>query len=109
MHESSQTERSMCKAWGKGQSVKVKKCSSEECTNHAQKGGVCLRHGAKANAINAAGRDALIKPKRKRRSLYDIWGGLWGGHHTQTMQIEGCAHCFQFRMNSLRYDTLDLT
>ena len=27
--------------------AKVKQCSSERCTNYAQKGGVCVRHGAK--------------------------------------------------------------
>ena len=29
--------------------AKVKRCSSEGCTNHAQKGGVCWRHGAYRN------------------------------------------------------------
>ena len=30
--------------------AKVKRCSSEECTNQAKKGGVCMKHGAKVNA-----------------------------------------------------------
>ncbi len=27
--------------------AKMKRCSSEGCTNQAQKGGVCIKHGAK--------------------------------------------------------------
>jgi hypothetical protein len=34
--------------------AKVKRCSSEGCTNHAQKGGImCVRHGARSLLLAA--------------------------------------------------------
>jgi hypothetical protein len=35
---------------------KVKRCSSEGCTNGAVKGGVCKRHGAKVKRCSSNGR-----------------------------------------------------
>jgi hypothetical protein len=35
--------------------AKVKRCSSEGCTNQAQKGGVCTRHGAKIKRCSSDG------------------------------------------------------
>jgi hypothetical protein len=35
--------------------AKVKRCSSEGCTNHAKKGGVCIRHGAKFKRCSSEG------------------------------------------------------
>ena len=34
--------------------MQIKLCSSEECTNNAQTGGVCIKHGAKVKMSNAA-------------------------------------------------------
>jgi len=47
---------------GMEQRSKVKRCSSGGCTNQAQNGGVCRRHGAKIKVKNAAVKDAPIKP-----------------------------------------------
>ena len=30
--------------------AQVKRCSSDGCTSHAKKGGVCIRHGAKVES-----------------------------------------------------------
>jgi hypothetical protein len=38
-----------------GARVKVKRCSSEGCTNIAVKGGVCIRHGAKIKLCSSEG------------------------------------------------------
>ena len=38
-----------------GANVKLKRCSSEGCTNFAAKGGVCIRHGAKVKRCSSAG------------------------------------------------------
>ena len=91
-------------ALGMGQRSKD---SREECTNHAQKGGVCVRHGAKVKR-NQCSREGCTNQAKKEEFVWDMGRT---STQTQTMQIEveGCAHCFQFRMNSLRYDTLDLT
>jgi hypothetical protein len=35
--------------------AKVKRCSSEGCKNHAKKGGVCVKHGAKVKLCNIEG------------------------------------------------------
>eukprot|EP00986_Skeletonema_menzelii_P016768 scaffold15845_cov97-Skeletonema_menzelii.AAC.1 len=32
--------------------AKIKRCSSEGCTNQAKRGGMCMRHGAYRNALN---------------------------------------------------------
>ena len=36
-----------------GAKVKVKLCSIEGCTNQAKKGGVCMKHGAKAKICSS--------------------------------------------------------
>ena len=42
------------------------KDSREECTNHAQKGGVCLRHGAKAKVKrNQCSREGCTNQAKK--------------------------------------------
>ena len=38
-----------------GAKVEYKKCSSEGCTNLAQQGGVCIRHGAKVKRCSSEG------------------------------------------------------
>ena len=35
--------------------AKIKRCSSKGCTNQAQKGGVCIRHGAKVKRCSSEG------------------------------------------------------
>ena len=34
--------------------AEAKRCSSDRCTNQAQNGGVCMRHGAKGKRKNAS-------------------------------------------------------
>jgi hypothetical protein len=36
-------------ALGMEQKVEQKRCSIDGCTNHVQKGGVCIKHGGKIN------------------------------------------------------------
>ena len=40
---------------------KVKECSSEGCTNHAKRGGVCRRHGAKEKQCSSEGCKNIAK------------------------------------------------
>eukprot|EP00985_Skeletonema_marinoi_P028339 scaffold24583_cov72-Skeletonema_marinoi.AAC.2 len=76
--------RSVYEAWGKGQTMqrmhkpsserrsvqkargKVKLCSSEGCTNYAQKGGVCCscRHGAKVEVKKCSSEGCANQVKR---------------------------------------------
>jgi hypothetical protein len=59
--------------------AKVKLCSSEGCTSHAQKGGVCVRHGAKVEykrcssegCTNYAQKRGLCKRHGANRNTYD--------------------------------------
>ena len=54
-------ERRMHKSYSKWRSVhrsKVKLCNSEGCTNYAQRGGVCMKHGVK---VKICGKDAKQK------------------------------------------------
>ena len=65
-----------------GANVKVKRCSSEGCTNHVVKGGVCRRHGAKAKQCSSEGctNNALTGGVCRRH-----------GSKVKLCSIEGCT------------------
>jgi len=44
--------------------AKVRLCSSEGCTNHALKGGVCIKHGAKPSVKHCTSEGCTNRAKR---------------------------------------------
>eukprot|EP00984_Skeletonema_dohrnii_P023244 scaffold12335_cov116-Skeletonema_dohrnii-CCMP3373.AAC.3 len=52
-----------------GTEAQIKRCSSKgkDCTNKAQKGGACKRHGAQIN--DAVAKDVLIKSSKEESAL----------------------------------------
>jgi hypothetical protein len=53
--------------------AKVIRCSNEGCTNQAKKGGVCMRHGAYRNSNDESTAFAhQHQPSREQRLLFHI-------------------------------------
>ena len=49
--------------------AKAKRCSSDGCTNQVIKGGVCVKHGAKVERNDAAKKVAEIKLRKEACAL----------------------------------------
>ena len=94
------SRRTVSEAWGKAQAipsvcighgaqVKYKQCSSEGCTNHAQKGRVCRRHGAPVKRCSSKGCSNQVQRREECASST----GHIALHKTNLLRLDQSSRC----------------